>query len=154
MVFTDAKLDRLAATDFDPKQTLLVAGDVGSDSVAETTFGTVKVLEEGPTRVRLRVTRDQPGWLAAMQSYFPGWYAKVDGVSTPISRANYAFQAVPVGAGTSEVEFSYRPASVRNGSIVSVLAALAFVGASIGLVVYHRRRLEGGRPVRTTSSRR
>jgi uncharacterized membrane protein YfhO len=82
-----------------------------------------------------------------MQSFFPGWHAKVDGVSTPISRANYAFQAVPVGAGTSEVEFSYRPASVRNGSIISVLAALAFVGASIGLVVYHRRRLVAGRRV-------
>jgi hypothetical protein len=154
VVFDDATLDRLAANDFDPKQTLLVAGDVGSESVAETTSGTVKVLEEGPTRVRLRVTRDQPGWLAAMQSYFPGWHAKVDGVSTPILRANYAFQAIAVGAGTSEVEFSYRPASVRNGSIISVLAALAFVGASIGLVVYHRRRLEGGRPVRTISSRR
>jgi len=68
---------------------------------------------------------------------YPGWEATVDGTPTPILRANYAFRAVRVPAGTSIVEFQYRPRSVWLGGLItcSTLAALAVYA----VVVFGRR---------------
>ncbi len=89
--------------------------------------GQVEVLEQGPTKVRLKVTRADPGWMVAIQTSFPGWTATVDGKSTKLHRADYAFTAVPVGAGTHEVVLRYRPVSVRYGMIVTGEALVLMV---------------------------
>lgn len=95
------------------------------------------VLERSSTRVRLRVERDEPGWLVACQSNYPGWRATVNGVETPIEIANQAFCAVAVPAGASEVVLEYRPLSFRIG----VWIALAgIVLALLGGAWYTRRR--------------
>ena len=73
------------------------------------------MLSESPTEVRLRVHRDQPGWVVALRTHYPGWTAQVDGRSVPLLRANVAFSAVEVGAGTREVVLRYHPTSVRLG---------------------------------------
>ena len=94
---------------------------VHDDEVAATsgTAGQVEVLEQRATEVRLRVTRADPGWLVAIQTWFPGWTASVDGKRTDLERADYAFSAVAVGAGTHDVVLRYRPVSVRYGMIVT-----------------------------------
>jgi hypothetical protein len=129
-----ATLSRLMADDFDASQVVLLATGRPARSAGAATAGQVRVLDEAPDHIRLQVRRDQPGWVVAMQSYFPGWHAKVNGARTPIARANYAFQAIRVPAGTSDVELSYRPASVRNGIVISVISALGFLMA-IGWVL-------------------
>ena len=55
----------------------------------------------------------------AIQTWFPGWTASVDGKRTDLERADYAFSVVAVGAGTHEVVLRYRPVSVRYGMIVT-----------------------------------
>jgi hypothetical protein len=145
----DVTLSRLAAGDFDASQVVLLPSDQSLDSVGgNATVGRVQVVKSSPERIRLQVKRGQPGWVVGMQSYFPGWEATVNGRRAPIVRANYAFQAVRVPAGTSDVEFVYRPASVRHGGIISVLSALVFLILIGYVLVLRRRRSKRAFPIR------
>lgn len=83
-----------------------------------------EVLEEGPTRIRVAVERENPGYLVVTKAHFPGWKARVNGEERPLYRANYAFDAVELRPGRNEVEISYEPASVRNGLVISCASAL------------------------------
>jgi Bacterial membrane protein YfhO len=118
-------LAALEADGFDPDRTVLLHGAGGSLPLTEGGAGTVRLLSETPTQVRMEVDRSGPGWLVARQTRYPGWKATVNGRAVATTRADVAFIAVPVGAGTSTVALSYRPTSVRLGVAVSLAAALA-----------------------------
>ena len=53
----------------------------------------------------------------------------MNGEPAPIRRADFAFRVVPVPAGTSEVEFRYRPRSLVWGALVSSATAAALAAA-------------------------
>lgn len=82
------------------------------------------MLEETPEHYRLKVRRANPGWLVISQARYPGWKARIGGKQVPLLRANYAFNAIALPAGTSEVEFSYEPLSFRLGLWISGFSAL------------------------------
>lgn len=91
-----------------------------------------------------RVRSSTPGYLVLLDSWAPGWHATVNGHDTRVLHANYAFRAVEVPAGTSEVDLVYRPAGWVAGSWVAGLMLLALVvGGAISVV---RRRGRGTRP--------
>jgi uncharacterized membrane protein YfhO len=48
--------------------------------------------------------------------------ATLDGRGEPLLRVDYTFRGVPLPAGTHRIELEYRPASVRRGALVSLLA--------------------------------
>lgn len=81
-----------------------------------------------PERVEIATDSPRDGFLVFSDTYRPGWSASVDGRSTPILRAQTAFRAVRVPAGNHRVLFFYRPASLRVGAAVSLLA-LAILAA-------------------------
>ena len=85
------------------------------------------LLEQSPTHYRMRIVREKPGWLVISQARYPGWKARIGGKEVPLLRANYAFSAIALPQGASEIEFSYEPASFRIGLWLSVASAL--VGA-------------------------
>jgi hypothetical protein len=58
------------------------------------------------------------------QSYSHNWHAFVDGIETPVLRANYAFQALMVPAGTHRVELRYRDRAFQIGSVLSIVSLL------------------------------
>jgi hypothetical protein len=93
------------------------------------------------TSVTVEVDARQAGRLVLMDTFYPGWEATVDGRAVDIDAANVAFRAVPVEAGRHEVRFEYRPASVRYGAIVSVVALLALLAMAFA----RRRRGAGSR---------
>ncbi len=81
------------------------------------------------------VDAPRPGLLYAAESYFPGWTATVNGAPVDILPANYAFRAVAVPAGRSQVVFRYWPPGLTAGLAVSgismlALCALAFAARS------------------------
>ena len=89
----------------------------------------VEFLSESSNRLRLRVQAAERSLLVLSDTYFPGWKAFLDGKETKIYRANYAFRAVPLKAGTHEVEFVYDPIWFRLG------AGLTFWGIIACLVL-------------------
>lgn len=127
---TDAEaLKKLADPTFHVEHRILLAdyGPVGEGDEGEA--GGVQIVEDTPTRIRLRAERKSPGWLTGVQTYFPGWKAEVNGVEKPVYRANVAFAAVPVPPGVSDVVLYYDPASFKIGVFLSVsgFAAFAFM---------------------------
>ncbi|MEA2843908.1 MAG: hypothetical protein QOJ69_1579 [Actinomycetota bacterium] len=125
-------LGLLSTPGFSMGDVALVHGDV-DPAHAGGPAGTVEVVSQRATEVRLKVDRATPGWLVARQTWFPGWTASVNGKPVELVRADVAFTAVPVGAGTSEVVLRYRPESVRYGllaSAVSLVVLIAWVAAA------------------------
>jgi len=77
--------------------------------------GTVHEVEREPARVVLDVESGAPAYLVLTLPHYPGWSATLDGHPAPIARANHAFTALDVPAGTHRVELRYEPASWRIG---------------------------------------
>jgi len=61
------------------------------------------------------------GYLVFAEPFYPGWRVSVDDKATSIERANYAFSAVFVPAGTHEVRRVYRPTSLMGGAFISAV---------------------------------
>ena len=89
-----------------------------------------------PNVIRCETLADAPAYLVLAETWYPGWHAQLDGVPTPLYRANLAFMAVPVPAGEHTVELRYQMRHRRLGAAVSG-AALATV---LALLAWSTRR--------------
>jgi hypothetical protein len=115
---------------FDPRRELILAA--GVPRAADPSFtGQVRVEALRPDRTVLSADLSGPGHVVVVDTFDPGWRATIDGVPAPVVRANVAFQAVAVPAGSHRVELVYRPRSVVVGLAVTLaaLAAALVVGA-------------------------
>jgi hypothetical protein len=98
---------------------------------------------DGLTHVRLLADAKRPARLVLNDTWYPGWTASVDGHSTPIEHANVAFRAVALPPGRHTVEFTYRPASVRIGELLTAIALIAtalLIVSPSGIPGYRSRR--------------
>lgn len=112
---------------FDPSREVVIEG-LDPAGVAPTDLdppGTVVVVARQDVTTRLTATLTRPGWLVAAEPWVAGRRARVNGVETPVHRANAAFCAVRLPAGASDVVLEYEPTSVRIGILLSALATLA-----------------------------
>jgi hypothetical protein len=76
------------------------------------------------------VDAPRPGLLYASESFFDGWSARVNGAPAAILPANYAFRAVVVPRGRSQVTFTYWPPGLTMGLWVSGLS-VALLGVAL-----------------------
>jgi hypothetical protein len=120
---SSAEFKAYTIVDSDPA----LARRLGLNTVApvEPEGSTPTLLEQSPTCYRMRITRANPGWLVISQARYPGWIARIGGREVPLVRANYAFDAIALPPGESEIEFSYEPLSFRLGLWISAASALA-----------------------------
>jgi hypothetical protein len=119
---------------FDPGRDVAVEGE------AEATCreGTARRLESVAGAERYAVEADGKGYLVIRASFARGWRAWVDGVESPVRRANGKHRAVPVPAGTHEVALRYEPPGRRLGLVLTGLSVL--VGLALWMVPLRRRR--------------
>ncbi|HEY6324105.1 MAG TPA: YfhO family protein [Thermoanaerobaculia bacterium] len=110
----------------------------------------VTVAAFGRNGYRLRVDAPRPGLVYAADSLLPGWSARVGGRPAAILPANYAFRAVAVPAGRSEVELSYWPPGLTPGLVVTLASALALAGVVAWPEV--RKRLRASRTSRAPAA--
>jgi uncharacterized membrane protein YfhO len=103
----------------------------------------VRIADYQPERVVIEVSSRYDGVLVLADSWFPGWEATVDGVSTQILRANLLLRAVAIPAGNHRVVFEYDPASFRLGVFISAFAFL--IAVSLGVAGSLLRRRHGER---------
>jgi hypothetical protein len=90
--------------------------------------GLVQFVSESNNRLKLGVRAAENSFLVLSDTYFPGIKAYVNGKEEKIYRANYAFRAIPLTAGTHEVEFIYDPLSFKVGTIITFLAIISLIG--------------------------
>jgi hypothetical protein len=98
----------------------------------------VQIKSESNNRLALEVDVAENNLLVLSDTYYPGWKAFMDGKETKIYRADYTFRAIPLNAGTHQVEFVYDPISFKLGAGVTVLGILGCIG--MGWVARYRRR--------------
>ena len=65
--------------------------------------------------------------LVLRDSYDPSWAAQVDGVPSPIVRANGLYRAVALPPGRHVIRFSYRPRDLVAGLIISGMTSVLLV---------------------------
>jgi hypothetical protein len=105
----------------------------------------VALVRFGRNGYRLRVDAPRPGLVYCADGLLPGWTARVGGRPAAILPANYAFRAVEVPAGRSEVELSYWPPGLTAGLAVTALAAAVAVALLAWPGVGPRRSVALGR---------
>jgi hypothetical protein len=102
-----------------------------------TASGAVDVTVQNQLDGRLDAVVQAPadGYVFLSEPYYPERVAFIDGQPVAAVKANLAFTAVPVPAGTHRLELRYVPGSFRLGVGISVLTLLVWAGAS-----WQRRR--------------
>jgi len=79
-----------------------------------------------PNELVLNYEAQEPGWVVMSDVWYPGWKASLDGISTPLLRANYLFRATYVPAGKHQLIVAYRPASFYTGALISLISLIVF----------------------------
>jgi Bacterial membrane protein YfhO len=67
------------------------------------------------------------GFLLLADTYYPGWAAEVDGVPTPIYRANIAVRGIQLPKGRHEIRFVYSAPGFFRGLKVTLFAVSALL---------------------------
>jgi hypothetical protein len=136
-VFADdlTSLSAITQGGFDPRQTVFLPLEARS---ACTVTGTVsaRILSSrfASQQMDAELSSPQTTLLVIAQAYYHCWKAYVDGIPTPIYRANHAFQALEIPAGHHQVSLVYEDKSFRWGALISALTA------AVGLALYGRTK--------------
>jgi hypothetical protein len=102
-------------------------GDICSNSGS----GTVTIKQETSQVLAVETRTDQPGALIMANTWYPGWEARVDGISVPLLRANYLFMGIPLGPGEHQIVIQYRPISFLIGAGISLFGLLFMISWSM-----------------------
>jgi len=133
-------LGAIQHVDFDPRRAVVLEDATRTTGArASGAISAARITAYEPTRVVIETDTAADGELVLTDTFYPGWYASVDGQTRPIHRANYLFRAVAVPAGRHVVTFWYAPRSFRLGATITA-ATLALT-----LVALARRRRPGYR---------
>ncbi len=132
---------RIHEDGFDPAATVVLEGsrplDLQGGGGAE-----VQIVRYEPDALEIQVDNPAEGYLFLSDPFYPGWRAEVDGQPAEILRANYAFRAVAVPAGSHRVIMAFQPGTWFAGlgiSGLTVLILLVVAGTAL-----RRRRRTGG----------
>lgn len=78
----------------------------------------------------LELSVDVPGkdklYLVVTDQCYPGWVATVDGVESPIYRANTSFRAVELTPGRHTVRMEFKSKTIERGVIISAISLGVF----------------------------
>jgi hypothetical protein len=98
----------------------------------------VRISRYENTRVECQVKTDSPGYVVLLDSWYPGWKARLDGREVEVLRANYAFRAVAVPPGTHTLEFFFAPASFQLGAVITFATILIGIATAVFFAIKQR----------------
>lgn len=120
-----ATLNRLTSPDLDFGKLVFLAPEAKSFvTVTNQTNAKILARQFSPERLTFGVEASEPSLVVIAQSFYHPWKARVDGVTTPLWRANHAFQALQVPAGRHEVEVKYEDWNFYSGAVISGITLL------------------------------
>ena len=118
----------MSSGSWDPTREVLLDSASAGASASPATGVTVRALVQEADRSLVQINAPVAGWVVYAEPFAPGWTAEVDGRPAPLLRANYAFSAVAITAGTHEVQRAYHPRSFTLGLAASTIALLLTIG--------------------------
>jgi len=134
----DATLTQLAAKDFNPAQTVLVAEPLPSPKEGATNAaGKVEFKSYAPKRIVLNARAEVPSVLLLNDKHDPNWQVAVDGKPAPLLRCNYIMRGVYLEPGEHTVEFKFQP---PVGALYVSLGAIALGLVLLGFAFADARR--------------
>lgn len=137
----NAIINTLYNQNFNFKKTVLLETDIPSRyKIKPDNKATAKIISYKPNEVVISTKSSQDQLLFLSDNYFPGWKATVDGVSTPLYRADYTFRAVPVKSGTHTVRMTYFPDSFKYGIYITVVSFLCLIITVVFVTMTKRGR--------------
>jgi hypothetical protein len=146
MATDPATLARLRDGAFDPDREILLHDapdsvrpivDDAHPEAADETGGRATITHESARELVVEAVAPHDGFLLLADMYYPGWHAEVDGVPTPIYRANMSLRGIALAKGQHTVRFSYQPQSFFRGLWIS-LTALGAILLWLATVAYRR----------------
>lgn len=122
--------------DLDPALPPLVGAPIAKQ-YARGKGGTARIeIPASHTRMRVDVTDAGPGVLVVSDTFYPGWQAVIDGEAAAIFPVQVLFRGVVIDSAAQRVEFSYEPASLTIGAILSLIAAVVALGGLTNILIF------------------
>ena len=119
----------LTRADFDPRAVVFLRPeDKARVSVTGPTAARIISTNWSPHRITLVAEAAEPAMAVISQCFYHNWRAYVGGRPTPLLQANYAFQALQIPAGRSEVTLVYEDRMFYYGALLSFLSAAILAG--------------------------
>jgi uncharacterized membrane protein YfhO len=134
---------RIHQEDFDPATTVVLEDGQALEGQSGTE-STVQVIRYEPGAIEIQVEAGAEGYLFLSDPFYPGWQAELDGEPAGLLRANYAFRAVRVPAGSHQVTMAFRSGTWMAGLLLTLLTALLLVGFGILALVRRTKYSQQG----------
>jgi hypothetical protein len=133
-----------ARSAFDPaKVVFLPPASQSLVAASDQTDAQILDLKFADSTVDFQVQTAEPSIAVVAQAYYHDWQAEVDGRPAPLLRANLAFQAVPVPAGTHRVHLYYQDRAFEIGAAIS---GCMWVNCLVSFLALRRRDLPAAPP--------
>jgi hypothetical protein len=113
-----AALERMAKADWDSNREVVLERPVSAGFSADPLA--VQPDQVGAERWHAHVSLSQAGYLLQREAWYPGWRARVDGVETPVLRADVLFRAVALAPGEHDVEIFFDSSTFKRGVLLSL----------------------------------
>lgn len=121
-----------------PRQVILTDGTPVSAPTRAT--GSVQLVEQTPSLIRLAVQATGNGYVVLSERYDRRWQAELDGRAVPLLRGDVILRALAVPGGTHGVTLRYHDPMVLASLVTSILSLLALSG--LGLLAWLPKRKE------------
>jgi hypothetical protein len=113
-----------------------------ADDTPSPAAGRSVITHEDSRQIVIDAEAPANGFLLLADTFYPGWTATVDGVPTPIYRANHAVRGIQLPRGRHDVRFTYESPGYMRGLAITLLSvSLLLVWA--GGAAYAGRRASG-----------
>jgi hypothetical protein len=149
---------RLREKTFDPNREILLLDapaslhptvEEASGLASDASPGHATIVRETARELVVDAVAPQDGFLLLADMFYPGWHAEVDGVPTPIYRANLSNRGIALPRGQHTVRFSYEPESFFRGVWITLIA-LGVIFVWLGVAVY--RHIATGTEIKASGS--
>ena len=114
-------LQALTAPGFSPRRVVYLPIEAQPSVTATETSARIEAAPFSDHRGEIIVEAAAPALVVVSQAYYHPWKVFVDGQSSRLWRANYAFQAVEVPAGRHRVQFVYRDRLFNFATLISLV---------------------------------
>lgn len=121
----DTPDDALAAIGSADLRSVAILESQSDETFTPDSTATLRQTAYAPDRVVYESSSANDALAVFSEIYYPaGWVATIDGVESPILRADYLLRALRIPAGNHTIEFAFRPQSFHVGNAISLAASI------------------------------